>query len=371
MLPTDPQERKKLPVCRGVLDYFPDAIAAVAHVSFVGNEQHNPGQPLHWNRSKSTDHSDCILRHLMERGGMDNDGVLHSAKLAWRALALLQTEIEDAADKAVIDERIDEPSTEDLIMADAWTDLGDPEKPTDYTDYTVNLAGPCQCQACSEARSYANPTFKGVSIPFVKSLGEKNPFINDLMKPVIEDYEANKPKPIEEIRGPIETFDGVVETPNVKVTNIETSTPRCYLIGPMTGYELFNFPAFDEGQEQLEDLGFDVISPATLDRDAGIDPTQIENIDEYIQSMTTDDLKKIIRRDVQAILSLDPDRGDRLAVLPGWERSTGSNAEVMLGRWLGLPIMDIYANLLVGVDVDYPDICTGLYEYLNGKAGMR
>ena len=89
-----PANRKSVPLCTGVLDYFPDALIEVAKVSVAGNEQHNPGQPLHWAKEKSTDHSDCILRHLVERGTNDTDGVRHSAKLAWRALALLQTEIE-------------------------------------------------------------------------------------------------------------------------------------------------------------------------------------------------------------------------------------------------------------------------------------
>jgi len=93
-LPTDPKARKSLPITTGVLDYFPDAIAAVAEVSRIGNDQHNPGQPLHWAKEKSTDHADCIGRHLIERGKRDNDGARHSAKMAWRALALLQTEIE-------------------------------------------------------------------------------------------------------------------------------------------------------------------------------------------------------------------------------------------------------------------------------------
>lgn len=93
-LPTDWKARKDLPICRGVLDYFPDALAAVAEVSRIGNEQHNPGQPLHWAKEKSTDHEDCIIRHLIERGTLDTDGARHSAKVAWRALALLQTEIE-------------------------------------------------------------------------------------------------------------------------------------------------------------------------------------------------------------------------------------------------------------------------------------
>jgi hypothetical protein len=86
--------RKEYPVATGVLDYFPDAIMAVSRVSFIGNEQHNPGQPLHWDRSKSTDEADALLRHFIQRGTIDTDGVRHSAKVAWRALALLQKEIE-------------------------------------------------------------------------------------------------------------------------------------------------------------------------------------------------------------------------------------------------------------------------------------
>ena len=90
-----PKERKERPVVRGVLDYFPDALMEVAHVSFVGNEQHNPGEPLHWAKEKSTDEADALVRHLMERGKIDSDGIRHSAKVAWRALALLQRELED------------------------------------------------------------------------------------------------------------------------------------------------------------------------------------------------------------------------------------------------------------------------------------
>jgi hypothetical protein len=95
-LPTDPETRKGLPLTTGVLDYFPRAIAAVAHCSKVGNDQHNPGEPLHWAKEKSTDHADCITRHLVERGTIDTDGVRHSAKVAWRALALLEIELEKA-----------------------------------------------------------------------------------------------------------------------------------------------------------------------------------------------------------------------------------------------------------------------------------
>lgn len=96
VLPTDAKERKGIPIFTGCLDYFPNALAEVAKISKQGNDQHNPGEPLHWARGKSTDHADTCIRHLMERGTLDVDGTRHSAKAAWRALALLQQEMEDA-----------------------------------------------------------------------------------------------------------------------------------------------------------------------------------------------------------------------------------------------------------------------------------
>ena len=92
MLPTNPQERKALPIFTGVLDYFPDALLEVARVSKLGNDQHNPGQPLHWAREKSTDQLDSSLRHQMDHrvNPIDTDGGLHLAKACWRLLAELQ-----------------------------------------------------------------------------------------------------------------------------------------------------------------------------------------------------------------------------------------------------------------------------------------
>ena len=94
------EERKKRPIGTGVLDYFPDAISEVAYASYMGNEQHHPGTPLHWDRSKSGDEYDALQRHLIDRGKRDSDGVLHSAKAAWRALALLQKELEADNEKS-------------------------------------------------------------------------------------------------------------------------------------------------------------------------------------------------------------------------------------------------------------------------------
>jgi hypothetical protein len=85
--------RKAAPIASGVLWYFPNALAAVAHVSVVGNAQHSPGKPLGWEYDKSTDEADCLMRHLAQAGEVDTDGVRHTAKVAWRALALLEREL--------------------------------------------------------------------------------------------------------------------------------------------------------------------------------------------------------------------------------------------------------------------------------------
>ena len=66
------QERKQMPVYSGVLKYFPDAIREVAKVSWVGNQQHHPDKPLHWDRAKSSDELDALARHLIEAGTMDS-----------------------------------------------------------------------------------------------------------------------------------------------------------------------------------------------------------------------------------------------------------------------------------------------------------
>lgn len=97
--PSSSEVRKNSPVFSGVLQYFPDALMAVSQHSKRGNDKHNPGQPMHWAREKSTDHADCLGRHLIDIGPnwdkLDPEtGSYHAAALAWRALALLQTLLE-------------------------------------------------------------------------------------------------------------------------------------------------------------------------------------------------------------------------------------------------------------------------------------
>src|SRR6185312_11980132 len=93
-LPQNAAARKASPMAEGLLWYFPNALAAVAAVRKAGNDQHNPGEPMHHARGKSMDHADCIMRHLVDAGTIDTDGQRHSAQVAWRAVALLQEDIE-------------------------------------------------------------------------------------------------------------------------------------------------------------------------------------------------------------------------------------------------------------------------------------
>jgi hypothetical protein len=88
------QERKNTPIYSGCLKYFPLALQEVSRVSLAGNEQHHPGEPLHWDKSKSPDHLDAMIRHSLDVGTLDIDGTRHTAKMAWRTLAALEMELE-------------------------------------------------------------------------------------------------------------------------------------------------------------------------------------------------------------------------------------------------------------------------------------
>jgi hypothetical protein len=86
------KERKATPVFSGVLSYFPNALKEVSKCSQAGNDQHHPNTPLHWDMEKSKDELDALTRHLIDHSinPLDEDGQLHLAKVAWRALAALE-----------------------------------------------------------------------------------------------------------------------------------------------------------------------------------------------------------------------------------------------------------------------------------------
>lgn len=106
---------------------------------------------------------------------------------------------------------------------------------------------------------------------------------------------------------------------------------RVYIAGPMRGYHKFNFPAFDAARDRFRAAGWDVISPADIDREH--EPDTLELTDAQVSTPET--LRRYARRDVEAIL-----RCDAIAMLPGWGRSRGATAEYHVARWIGLAILD-------------------------------
>jgi len=98
------QERKKIPVYSGVVYYFPLALREIAKASAIGQVQHNPDKPLHWDRSKSGDELDAMMRHLIDHASgeeFDDCGTRHIVKCGWRILAFIQKTMENEKEKKV------------------------------------------------------------------------------------------------------------------------------------------------------------------------------------------------------------------------------------------------------------------------------
>lgn len=147
-LPSDPAERKALPIFRFLTRYFPDAIEAMVRVSVAGNKQHNPELPpnqIVWSRAKSPDHLDSGFRHLWDHAAgerKDTDGEWHLAKAMWRIGAELQLQIEaDRKFQAPPARPPREPPVVDEILfcGDCGTDLE--SRPRPYCLYPGRHSG--------------------------------------------------------------------------------------------------------------------------------------------------------------------------------------------------------------------------------------
>lgn len=109
---------------QGFVKYFPDAIAAVALLSKIANDQHNPGQPIHWAKEKSKDELDSLMNHLLDiasKGELsrDADDVLDAVKVAWRGMANLQRLIDKHGIEVVFPHEVD--NTGDYVDGVDWT----------------------------------------------------------------------------------------------------------------------------------------------------------------------------------------------------------------------------------------------------------
>lgn len=114
---------------------------------------------------------------------------------------------------------------------------------------------------------------------------------------------------------------------------------KVYIAGPMRGHPQLNFPAFDAAKALGMSLGWDVISPADMDRNAGIDEQEAPAIEQEV-GLNPSMLRVFVQRDIEALLSLRVENGDCIAMLPGWEKSVGATAENAVAKWLKLRVLD-------------------------------
>lgn len=99
---------------------------------------------------------------------------------------------------------------------------------------------------------------------------------------------------------------------------------KLYLAGPMRGYPDFNFPEFHAKAKMLRDAGYDVFNPAEHDEET------ISKDGRKIADLT-------IRECMKADTAWICDNADGIALLSGWDKSTGAQAEVALGKAIGIP----------------------------------
>lgn len=109
---------------------------------------------------------------------------------------------------------------------------------------------------------------------------------------------------------------------------------RVYISGPMRGMLQFNFEAFHKVEKLWRDKGHTPISPAAIDMALGFDPAG------STAQVTTESVSTALLRDMVLIIM----SCDAVAVLPGWQHSFGSKAEVSLALACGKPVYDAFCG---------------------------
>jgi hypothetical protein len=104
---------------------------------------------------------------------------------------------------------------------------------------------------------------------------------------------------------------------------------KLYLAGPMRGYPEYNFPAFHAMSKRLRAAGHDVYSPAEADE------KEDKNTSKIAPEEAEAKFAYYLSRDIGAIA-----RQKAVAVLPGWEKSSGAKLEVHFALLASFPVFD-------------------------------
>jgi len=106
----------------------------------------------------------------------------------------------------------------------------------------------------------------------------------------------------------------------------------------MRGIAEFNFPAFYKAATMLRQLGHEVFNPAERDnKKHGV------NIGEGNPTGSIEQAEKehgfSLREALAADLTWICVHADAIALLPGWEKSAGAQAELATGKAIGLEVI--------------------------------
>lgn len=109
-----------------------------------------------------------------------------------------------------------------------------------------------------------------------------------------------------------------------------------YIAGKMRGVEMLNWPNFDKARDIITAAGHRAISPADIDRKAGITP-EIAAQDETLGGK----IAEVLLRDLAAIASI---KNGGLAIIPepDPETSEGTQLELVFARALGLELINAF-----------------------------
>lgn len=110
---------------------------------------------------------------------------------------------------------------------------------------------------------------------------------------------------------------------------------KIYIAGPMRGKPLFNFPAFEEAEDHLVKLGYDVVNPVNLDIDnrlVGI-VRDDNGVILHVETLPGYSYDLVLDRDIEAVKTCDA-----IYLLPGWEWSDGAREEVAVALRYGLDV---------------------------------
>ena len=105
---------------------------------------------------------------------------------------------------------------------------------------------------------------------------------------------------------------------------------KIFISGPMRGIPYYGFPAFDAAKAAFEAAGFDVVTPADLDRAAGFDAMALPADTDW-NAEGGFDIRAAMRRNIDALLD-----ADGVVFLEGWGGSLGCNIERLIADRLNM-----------------------------------